>query len=262
MFDYRLFELMVDPSRKKRQTILSTDVTTFYIYSKEEGILSGNHVLKAFFDFYDLDIEFRFHKEDGTSFRRGDILCSIIGRANDVYYVLNDVVLLLARLSGISTITNYYKSKLGQTTLLDLKQYSPLYEAFEANALAYGGARELENLHLIDELEIEAYGNIEEAIAKAIYLYKDKRIGIEVTDIKLFYDVIKTDVEVIVLKYFNDEALRRARLDAPEDKILIIGGTITPNRLEMISKMGYPYLATPFVLNASRVLEFGVKLGK
>lgn len=262
MYDVRLFEYIVDPSRKKKPTLLSKDVKTFYIYSKEDGILAGNQVLDSFFEFYDLDIEFRIHKEDGSSFKRGEILASIIGRASDVYFVLDEVTKLLARLSGIATIANYYQSKLGATRLLDLGDYTPLYESFEQETLRLTGVKKLENLYVINELEIDDAGGILEAVEKAKYIYPTETIALEITDIKLFYDAINTKADILILKHFNDEALRRAKLDAPSEKILVIGGTVLPQRLEYISKLSFSYLSTPFLINASRILEFDVKLGK
>lgn len=256
-----LLELMTEKEKLNTDVIISNEVRTFFIFAKEEGIISGLDSVKALFDYFDVDIDVRFHKQNGDSFRRGDILCSVIGKSQKVYKVLDKAVRLLSRSSGISTITDMYQKQLGNTSILDLGQYTPLYEELEQAAIKAGGGTILPDILLIDEIQIETIGSIEDAVSKASYMYPNHQIAIEITDISLFYQAIKTKATILILKHFNDEALRRAKLDTDQEKVLVIGGLITPARLLTLEKLKFEYLTTTFLISASRHLEFGVKLG-
>jgi nicotinate-nucleotide pyrophosphorylase (carboxylating) len=253
------FEKLVEDLSSKPYHIVSKRPTVFYLISKEDGILSGIHEVEMFLNLFDMNINFRKHKENGQTMKRGDIICSFQGEEDSLYHALDVVKFLLGKMSGIASMVHYYQGKLGQARIGDLGLYTPGYEALEAVAFKDGGAEKL-SYYLVDETMVDLSASLKDAIDKAKFVHSGI-IALEVTDITKFYEAMDTNADVLIIKYFNDEAIRRAILDNRGQKILIVGGLILPNRLDIISSYQFDYLYSTLFNQAARIYDFALKVG-
>ena len=253
------FENIIKDLNSKPYYVLEKSPAVFYLIAKEEGIVSGINEVEMFLNLYDIELSFRKHKESGQVMKRGDIVCSISGPKSSLYHALDTVSFILGKMSGIASIASFYRKKLTHSSLINMGESRAVESIFYKEALKDGGAVELP-FALVDETMIDLYGSYEDAIAKTRISFNNP-IALEVNDISKFYDALKTDADILVLKYFNDEAIRRAIIDNKGQKRLMVGGLILPNRLDIIGSYQFDYLTTSLIYTAARIYEFAVKVG-
>ncbi len=255
----RYFESIIEALRGKVNPMVDQTQGVFYLFSKEEGVVSGLDEIQTLLNLYDIDIEFRKHKNNGQSVKRGEILCSLSGEKESIYRILNTLTFIVGKMMGLASLVRLYQSKLKNAVVVDLNEFPPTESSLASIAMKDGGALSLD-LFKIDESLVEINGNRLLAIEKAKQI-QSKPVMIEITDIQQFYEVKDTNVDYIMVKYFNDEAIRRVVLDNQHHKPVIIGGLILPQRLDIIGTYQFDYLTTTLFQQASRIYDIGVKFG-
>jgi nicotinate-nucleotide pyrophosphorylase len=255
----RYFETIIESLRGKQNPMVDKTQGVFYLFSKEEGIVSGLDEIQTLLSLYDIEIAFRKHKNNGQSIKRGEILCSMQGEKSSIYLILPTLTYIVGKMMGLASLVRLYQSKLQNAGVIDLNEFSTYEAAISSKAMKDGGALNLDVFKL-DETILDLYGNRVLAIEKAKAI-QSKPVLIEVTDIQQFYEIESTSVDYICVKYFNDEAIRRIILDNRGKKRLIIGGMILPQRLDVIGSYQFDYLYTSLFQSAARIYDIGVKIG-
>ncbi|MCU0104841.1 hypothetical protein N7603_04140 [Acholeplasma vituli] len=255
----RYFETIIESLRGEHNPLIDKTQGVFYLFCKEEGIVSGLDEIQTLLSLYDIEIEFRKHKQNGQSVKRGELLCSISGEKDTVYRILNTLTHIIGKMMGIASLVRLYQTKLQNAVVMDLNDTITNDHDLIAKAMKDGGAVRLD-LFKIDETLIDLTGNRVEAIEK-VKTVQSKPVLIEISDIQHFYEVENSNVDFICLKYFNDEAIRRVILDNRGKKRLVIGGLVLPQRLDILGSYQFDYLYTTLFMSASRVYDIGVKVG-
>jgi nicotinate-nucleotide pyrophosphorylase (carboxylating) len=255
----RYFETIIESLRGKHNPMVDKTEGIFYLFSKEEGIVSGLDEIQTLLNLYDIEIVYRKHKNNGQSVKRGEILCSMQGERDAIYLILPTLTYLIGKMMGLSSLVRLYQSKLQNAAIIDLGGFSTYEAAISSKSMADGGAVTVD-LFKIDEIMVDLYGNRSIAIEKAKQI-QDKPVMIEITDIQQFYEIETSNVDYICLKYFNDEAIKRVIMDNRGKKRLIIGGLILPQRLDVIGSYQFDLLHTTLFTNAARIYDVGVKVG-
>lgn len=255
----RYFESIIETLRGQHNAMIDKTQGVFYLFSKEDGMVSGLDEIQTLLSLYDIDIEFRKHKQNGQSVKRGEILCAISGEKDTIYRILNTLIYIVGKMMGLASLVRLYQSKLQHASILDMKDANIIEQPLFEKALKDGGAVSLD-LYRIDETMVEMTGNRLLAIEKAQAI-QTRPVMIEITEVQQFYEIESTTVPFVCLKYLNDEAIRRIILDNRGRKRLIVGGLILPQRLDIIGAYQFDYLTTSLFANASRVYDIGVKVG-
>lgn len=253
------FEKVIETLNSKPYHVLSKSPAVFYLISKDDGVVSGINETEMFLNLFDLNITLRKHKQNGQTIKRGDIVCSLHGPTDSMYHSVEVVKFILGKMTGIASMVSYYQSKLAQPRVIDLGYENNLTSALERTAFIDGGAATID-CYLVDEIMVDLSDSLQDAYMKA-RLVTNHPIALEVADIQKYYDALETKAEILILKYFNDEAIRRAILDNKDHKTLIVGGLILPNRLDIISGYQFDYLNSTLFYQASRIYDFVVKIG-
>jgi nicotinate-nucleotide pyrophosphorylase (carboxylating) len=255
----RYFETIIESLRGKQNPMVDKTEGIFYLFSKEEGIVSGLDEIQTLLNLYDIEIVFRKHKNNGQSVKRGEILCSMQGERDAIYLILPSLTYLVGKMMGLASLVRLYQSKLQNAGIIDLGEFTTYEAGIATKAMKDGGAVSID-LFKIDEVMVDLYGNRLIAIEKAKQI-QSKPVMIEITDIQHFYDIESSNVDFIYVKYFNDEAIKRIIMDNRGKKRLIIGGLILPQRLDVIGSYQFDYLHTTLFTNAARIYDIGVKVG-
>lgn len=253
------FEKVIETLNSKPYHIVSKSPVVFYLISKDDGVLSGINEAEMFLNLFDINIALRKHKNNGQKIKRGDIICSLHGPTDSLYHSIDVVKYLIGKMTGIASMVSHYQSKLLQSRVIDLSSEKNLISALDRTAFKDGGAVTLD-FYLVDEIMVDLSDNLNDAVTNA-KLLTDKLIALEITNIQDFYNAQATKADILILKYFNDEAIRKAILDNKGRRTLIIGGLILPNRLDVISSYQFDYLSSTLFYQAARIYDFVVKIG-
>ena len=155
---------------------------------------------------------------------------------------------ILQWLSGIATLTNKFVKKASPVKVLDTRKTTPGLRIFEKYAVNCGGGVNhrmgLYDQILIKDNHIEAAGSISKAVNNIRNIKtKEKKIELEVKNIKQVQEALKNKVDIILLDNMNLEMINKSiSLINGRAKIEISGG-VNYSSLEQISKTGADYVS-------------------
>lgn len=113
------------------------------IIAKDSGILSGKKYALVLLGLVNVDCKFYF--DDGSAFKKGDVLVKIYGAYLDILKIERTLLNILQHSSGIATNTSLYVKILQEnslnTTLLDTRKTRPNLRVFEKYSVLNGGGK-------------------------------------------------------------------------------------------------------------------------
>lgn len=113
------------------------------IIAKDSGILSGKKYALVLLELVNVDCKFYF--DDGSAFKKGDVLVKIYGAYLDILKIERTLLNILQHSSGIATNTSLYVKILQEnnlnTTLLDTRKTRPNLRVFEKYSVLNGGGK-------------------------------------------------------------------------------------------------------------------------
>lgn len=188
---------------------------------KEDGIIAGLSKAAAVFEYLNPSSKITFHKKDGDNIKVGDIAFEL---ETDVHSILKGERLalnIMQRMSGIATLTRMYVDAIAgyNCTVLDTRKTTPLFRAFEKEAVKIGGGSNhrfgLYDMIMLKDNHIDYCGSITNAIIKAQDYIKEHQlhIGIEVEtrNLKEVEEVLKIGgVQRIMFDNFTPENIKEA----------------------------------------------------
>ena len=109
--------------------------------AKEAGVLCGIEIVRAVFEYADPEIGLEALLQDGDSFRAGDVIAKVRGRAIPVLTGERLALNFLQRLSGIATRTRAETEKIKGTKarIVDTRKTTPGLRIYEKYAVRVGG---------------------------------------------------------------------------------------------------------------------------
>lgn len=188
---------------------------------KEDGIIAGLSKAAAVFEYLNPSSKITFHKKDGDNIKVGDIAFEL---ETDVHSILKGERLalnIMQRMSGIATLTRMYVDAIAgyNCTVLDTRKTTPLFRAFEKEAVKIGGGSNhrfgLYDMIMLKDNHIDYCGSITNAIIKAQDYIKEHQlnIGIEIEtrNLKEVEEVLKIGgVQRIMFDNFTPENIKEA----------------------------------------------------
>lgn len=113
------------------------------IIAKDSGILSGKKYALILLGLVNVDCKFYF--DDGSAFKKGDILVKIYGAYLDILKIERTLLNILQHSSGIATNVSLYVKILQENnlniTLLDTRKTRPNLRVFEKYSVLNGGGK-------------------------------------------------------------------------------------------------------------------------
>ena len=112
------------------------------LMAKQPGVLAGLEIAIRVFQALDPRVSVNRVLSDGQSFRAGDVLAEIEGRAVTILAAERTALNFLQRLCGIATMARRYVDAVAGTgaTILDTRKTTPGLRALEKYAVRMGGA--------------------------------------------------------------------------------------------------------------------------
>ncbi len=142
------------------------------IVAKCDGVLSGVRPAAMVFSTIDSANRFIPRKEDGASFKRGDLLIEIEGFNQTVLASERTALNFLGRLSGVATLTRQFVDRVAGTgaVILDTRKTTPGWRCLEKMAVVHGGGSNhrlgLYDMILVKDNHIASAGSITAAVER------------------------------------------------------------------------------------------------
>ncbi len=188
---------------------------------KEDGILAGLAVARAIFTYIQPDAQFSAYKQDGDTIETGEVAFEVIARVHTILTAERLVLNCMQRMSGIASLTHTYAEKIKQyrSKILDTRKTTPLFRAFEKEAVKIGGGYNhrmgLYDMIMLKDNHIDFCGGIPAAIEQTNdYIQAnnlDLKIEIETRNLQDVAEVLATGrVHRIMLDNYAPATIKEA----------------------------------------------------
>ncbi len=184
------------------------------IVADGDGVMGGAPMIEILYSVLGVEIEWDWLKQEGDSFLRGDVLCSMIGDAAGILTGERTGLNLLQHISGISMLTRKYVKALQGTgvQLLDTRKTTPGLREIEKYAVRVGGGVNhrmgLYDRVLIKDNHLAVVSDQAEAIRLSRTAFPNLILEIEVVDLTGLRDALSAGPDWVLLDNMSTEQLR------------------------------------------------------
>jgi nicotinate-nucleotide pyrophosphorylase (carboxylating) len=153
---------------------------------KEDGILAGIQLAQDIFHYLEPEASFSIYKKDGDVVKNGDVAFEVSAKVHTILQAERLSLNCMQRMSGIATLTNQYVQKIKnyKAQILDTRKTTPLFRAFEKEAVKIGGGVNhrmgLYDMVMLKDNHIDFCGGIEKAILKTQSYLKDNNLDLKI----------------------------------------------------------------------------------
>ncbi len=236
---------------------------------KQDGILCGVELAKKIFAKFDPTLKVTQFMNDGDKIKKGDIVFTVEGKTISILQTERLVLNFMQRLSGIATQTQEYVKLLEGTNakILDTRKTTPGLRLLEKYAVKVGGGENhrigLYDMILIKDNHIDYAGGVTQAITKTKeYLKakgKDLKIEVEARTLAEIEEILKFDVERILIDNFTPEETKKAvALINGKCKTESSGG-ITKESIRAYAQAGVDYISVGALTHHISSLDLSLK---
>ena len=237
------------------------------IYAKEEGIICGLSLIEHIFSIRGSDADITLKAEDGNLVKKGQLLATIRGKAQEILPVERIILNFLQNLSGVATTANSYAQAIEgyDTKLLDTRKTLPGLRYLQKYAVKTGNAENhrqgLYDMVLIKDNHIKVNGSITDAVEKA--KAAGKRIEVECETVEQVTEAIGCGCDWIMLDNMPLDDMRKAvrliREKAPKVKIEASGG-ITKEKLTETAATGVDFISVGALTHSYKSLDISMDI--
>ena len=196
------------------------------------------------FEKIDKKIDYKEIIIDGQKLTKNSIIAKIKGDENTILSAERIALNFLQRMSGVATLTRSYVDKAKNISITDTRKTIPGWRNLDKYAVRCGGGynhrRNLGDGVLIKDNHISAA--ISQGISLNEIISRAKtnsphtiKVEIEIDSFDMLDEVLKTDVDIIMLDNMSDEQIIQSIKKIDKSKIIEVSGNIDEKRLEKLN---------------------------
>jgi nicotinate-nucleotide pyrophosphorylase (carboxylating) len=271
--EFIIAALAEDIGSGDHSTLSSIDakvIGTAKLIVKEAGIIAGIRIAKEVFLHLDKEAIFTAFHTDGEYLEIGTIAFTVKAKAQAILQAERLVLNTMQRMSGIATLTHTYVEKIKNysTTILDTRKTTPLFRAFEKEAVLLGGAKNhrmgLYDMIMLKDNHIDYCGGIEKAIAAANAYLKEQQLQLPIEVETRSLDDVKRVVKVggvqrIMLDNFTPQEIKVALEIINKQFETEASGGINFDTIEAYAATGVDFISVGAVIHHATSLDLSLK---
>ena len=271
--EFIIAALAEDIGSGDHSTLASIDakvIGTAKLIVKEAGIIAGIRIAKEVFLHLDKEAIFTAFHTDGEYLEIGTIAFTVKAKAQAILQAERLVLNTMQRMSGIATLTHTYVEKIKNysTTILDTRKTTPLFRAFEKEAVLLGGAKNhrkgLYDMIMLKDNHIDYCGGIEKAIAAANAYLKEQQLQLPIEVETRSLDDVKRVVKVggvqrIMLDNFTPQEIKVALEIINKQFETEASGGINFDTIEAYAATGVDFISVGAVIHHATSLDLSLK---
>ena len=271
--EFIIAALAEDIGSGDHSTLASIDakvIGTAKLIVKEAGIIAGIRIAKEVFLHLDKEAIFTAFHTDGEYLEIGTIAFTVKAKAQAILQAERLVLNTMQRMSGIATLTHTYVEKIKNysTTILDTRKTTPLFRAFEKEAVLLGGAKNhrmgLYDMIMLKDNHIDYCGGIEKAIAAANAYLKEQQLQLPIEVETRSLDDVKRVVKVggvqrIMLDNFTPQEIEAALEIINKQFETEASGGINFDTIEAYAATGVDFISVGAVIHHATSLDLSLK---
>ena len=253
--------------RTTEAVVPSGAVGSARIEAREPAVVAGLEVAHACFVAAGGDLEWSRRVTDGDRVEAGRIVARLEGSLRTILTGERTALNLLARLSGVTTLTSKFVAAAGVTTarIVDTRKTTPGLRALEKYAVRVGGGKNhrfgLDDGILIKDNHIAAAGSISEALRRArADAPHGLTIEIEVTDMHELDDALAAGADAILLDNMSPEEVAEAVTRAGGKAVLEVSGGVNLDSVGTYAKTGVDLISVGALTHSARAIDLSLEV--
>jgi nicotinate-nucleotide pyrophosphorylase (carboxylating) len=237
---------------------------------KEDGIIAGISLAQDIFHHLEPGAAFTVFKQDGQSMIKGETAFEVSASVHTILQAERLTLNCMQRMSGIATLTHQYVDRIKgyKAKILDTRKTTPLFRAFEKEAVRLGGGINhrmgLYDMVMLKDNHIDFSGGIARAIEQTVgYLRQNSlqlKIEVETRNLNDVREVLATgQVHRIMLDNFDPRDI--------EEAVTLIGGRyeteasggINLDNIVAYARTGVDFISVGAIIHHAVSLDLSLK---
>jgi nicotinate-nucleotide pyrophosphorylase (carboxylating) len=258
-----------------------SDITTAFtpnkkvtaeIIAKEAGIVSGIYELQVLFKYFGISSQASFI--DGGRIKKGRRIFLLSGYSRDILLVERTALNILARMSGISTLTSNYveeaKKAGSNVKIAATRKTTPTFGFFEKKAVKVGGG-DTHRYGLYDEVLIkDNHLRLFKSVSEALEIAKREtsfahKIEIEVTNLKDAIAAASSGADIILLDNMAVPEIKKtvgelAKKGLRDNVLLEASGGVTLENVRSYAATGIDVISIGRLTHSAPALDISLEI--
>jgi nicotinate-nucleotide pyrophosphorylase (carboxylating) len=246
-------------------TVAASATGSAVLVTRAPGVVAGLDAAEAVFRALDPEVEFERLAENGEVLASPTPVARVTGSVRAILTGERTALNLLARLSGIATLTRRYVDAVAGTgvAILDTRKTTPGLRALEKQAVAAGGGRNhrfgLDDGVLVKDNHLAAAGSVAAAVER-LRAATDLPIEVECDTIEQLEQALTAGVDAVLLDNMTvDELLRAVALTDRRARLEASGG-VTLYNVRAIAETGVDEISIGALTHSAPALDVSLEL--
>ena len=211
--------------------------------SNQDGIIGGLAFAKETFKLIDNKIKFKIKKKEGSYIQKGNILAIIEGNLKNILIGERVALNFVSHISGIASKTNKFVKLAGKKTkVCCTRKTIPNLRVIQKYAVKLGGGINhrfnLSDEFLIKDNHLSSEKNFENIIKRAIKNKKERKITVEVDNLKQLHKINGLKFDTVLLDNMSIKNLKEAVKLVKKNYTTEASGGINLSNIKKIASTG------------------------
>ena len=237
------------------------------IISKSEGIVAGLEYIKHFSEI--ADVKFDFFFEDGSEYKKGDIIFEVFGSAKDMLSIERSMLNILQHASGIATNAfEFVKKTEGQIKILDTRKTRPLLRVFEKYAAKCGGVTNhrlgLDDCLMLKDTHLATFKSIKEALKTAREnIPFTTKIEVECETFEMAVEAMQYGADIVMCDNMDFEEIKKVvnfRNESYPRVLIEASGNVTLENIKNYVETGVDAISSGAIIHQATFKDFSMKM--
>ena len=253
------------PSGDITSSLLKKDkLIKMKLVSNQKAIVGGLSFAKHAFKLIDKNIKFILKKKDGSAVRRNSLIAIIKGNAQKVLIAERVALNFISHISGIATKTNQFVKQVGKKCkICCTRKTIPNLRVIQKYAVSLGGGIN-HRFNLSDEFLIKdnhiASSNIKELVVLAIKNKKNKKITVEVDNLKQLKKIIGLKFDRVLFDNMSTRNLKIGVKLAKKYYETEASGNMTLKKVKSIALTGVNRISVGSITHSAPAVDFKLEV--
>lgn len=238
------------------------------IEAREPAVIAGLDVARLCFEIVEGDeIEWTPMVDDGDRVVAGQVLLRLDARLATILTAERTALNLLARMSGVATMTAHFDDAVLDTParILDTRKTTPGLRLLEKYAVRVGGGHNhrfgLDDGILIKDNHVAVAGGVSEAVARARRRAPHAmRIEVEVGSLDELDAALAAGADAVLLDNMSPELVAAAVTRAGGKVLLEASGGISPDNVRRYATAGVDFISIGALTHSARAIDLSLEV--
>jgi len=230
------------------------------LITNQEAMIGGILFVKHAFKLVDKKIKFKIYKKDGSKVKKGSLICTINGKAQNILIAERVALNFLSHISGIATKTNKFVRLVGKKCkICCTRKTTPNLRVIQKYAVKLGGGTN-HRFNLSDEFLIKdnhiASSDLRELVSLAVKNKKGKKITVEVDNLNQLKKIIGLKFDTVLFDNMNVKNLKAGIKLAKKLYETEASGNINLNTVKSIAATGVNRISVGSITHSAPAIDF------